>query len=62
MSSLLIPILVLEKIDKRRRAFFWAGHEICSGAQCLVAWEKTCTPKNNAGLGVKNLKLHASEI
>jgi hypothetical protein len=23
----------------------------------LGGWEKTCTPKNNAGLGVKNLKL-----
>jgi hypothetical protein len=37
MASLLILMLIIEKIDRKRRAFFWAGEEACSGAQCLVA-------------------------
>jgi hypothetical protein len=32
MAALLLPILILQKIDKKRRAFFWAGDNQCSGA------------------------------
>jgi hypothetical protein len=60
MSSLLLPILIIQKIDKRRRTFFWSDDEHCTGAQCLVAWERVCTPKDCGGLGVKNL--HAQNI
>jgi hypothetical protein len=38
MSSFLLPKSIIKLIDKRRRAFFWAAGESCSGAQCLVAW------------------------
>ena len=55
MSSLAIPISIIKAIDSKRRAFFWAADDTCSGAQCLVAWDKACTPKNVGGLGVKNL-------
>jgi hypothetical protein len=57
MASLLIPLLIIEKIDKRRRAFFWEGEDTVSGSQCLVAWSRACLPKKMAGLGIKNLHL-----
>jgi hypothetical protein len=38
MASLLIPILIIEKLDRKRRIL--AGDDACSGAKCLVAWEK----------------------
>jgi hypothetical protein len=56
MSSFLIPISVITTIDARRRAFFWAAEETCTGAQCLVAWDKLCVPTSRGGLGAKNLK------
>jgi hypothetical protein len=55
MSSFLIPMSVLKAIDARRRAFFWAAEETCTGAQCLVAWDKLCVPTSRGGLGVKYL-------
>lgn len=55
---LLLPILIIQKIDKKKgRDFFWVGDDTCSGAQCLVACERVCSPKENGGLGVKNLYL-----
>ena len=55
MSSILLPASVIHAIDSKRRAFFWAADDTCTGAQCLVAWDRTCTPKTMGGLGVKNL-------
>jgi hypothetical protein len=52
MASLLLPILILQKIDKKRKSFFWAGDDHCTGAQCLVSWDSA---KHSGGLGVKNL-------
>lgn len=56
MSSFLIPASVLKTIDARRRAFFWTAEETCTGSQCLIAWDKLCTPTTRGGLGAKNLK------
>ncbi|CAL5081713.1 unnamed protein product, partial [Urochloa decumbens] len=55
MSSLPLPPTVLDALDARRRSFFWTGTDHCSGAQCLVAWEKVCLPREEGGLGVKDL-------
>ena len=55
MSSLLLPQGTLDALDKRRRAFLWAGDDHVSGAQCLVAWELACQPKELGGLGIKDL-------
>jgi hypothetical protein len=60
MSSIMLPMLILQLIDKRRRTFFWSDDDNCTGAQCLVAWERVCTPNDCGGLGVKNL--HAQNI
>jgi hypothetical protein len=55
MCSYLLPQGVLESIDKRRRAFFWTGKDSCSGARCLIAWDKVMLSKQEGGFGVKNL-------
>ncbi|CAM0876592.1 unnamed protein product [Alopecurus aequalis] len=57
MSSFLLPQGVLESIDKRRRAFFWTGSDTCSGARCLIAWEKACLCVQEGGLGMRDLRL-----
>jgi hypothetical protein len=55
MCSYLLPQGVLESIDKRRRAFFWTGKDSCSGARCLIAWDKVLLSKQEGGFGVKDL-------
>lgn len=45
MLCFALPVQVIEPIDKRRRTFFWSNDDTCSGAKCLVAWDKVCTPK-----------------
>jgi hypothetical protein len=45
MGAGLLPVGVLEAIDKRHRAFFWTGEETCNGGQCKVAWTDVCVPK-----------------
>jgi hypothetical protein len=53
MTSHLIPLLIIGKIDRKMRAFFWAEEDTCLGSQCLVAWTKACTQKIKGGLGIK---------
>ncbi|CAN6345376.1 unnamed protein product [Urochloa humidicola] len=55
MSVLSLPQGVLDAFDKRRRAFLWSGEDSVSGAQCLMAWEQACLPKEQGGLGIKNI-------
>ena len=47
----------IKQIDKRRRAFIWAGTEICSRGKCKVAWPVVCRPLELGGLGVIDLRL-----
>ena len=47
----------IEKYNKKRRSFFWTVEDTCTGAQCLVAWDRVCTSKSAGGLGVKNLEI-----
>ena len=56
LSAMMLPQGTIEELDKRRRAFLWSGESSTSGAQCLVAWERACLPKEHGGLGVKDLK------
>jgi hypothetical protein len=54
MSALQVPPDVIKQIDKRRRAFLWAGNKDTSSAKCLVAWQNVCTIKDLGGLGIKD--------
>jgi hypothetical protein len=55
MSVLLLPQGTIDAIDRRRRSFLWTGEDHAHGAQCLVAWKNVCQPKEQGGLGIKNL-------
>lgn len=57
MSALKLPLGTIEEIDKKRKAFLWTGDDSCSGARCLVAWDRVCQPKECGGLGIKDLRL-----
>lgn len=52
-----LPKLIVKQLDKRRRCFFWLDNDTCSGAKCLVAWDRVCFPKLAGGLGVKNIQV-----
>lgn len=54
MSALSIPPTIIKEIDKRRRAFMWAGQPNTSSAKCLVAWDNCCTTKDLGGIGIKD--------
>lgn len=47
----------VQQIDKRRRAFIWAGTETCDGGKCRLAWPAVCRPTDLGGLGVIDLRL-----
>jgi hypothetical protein len=47
----------IKEIDCRRRAFLWAGTDSVSDGRCKVAWPIVCTPKENGGLGILDLRI-----
>jgi hypothetical protein len=47
----------LRQIDKRRRAFLWAGTESVAGGKCRVAWRTVQAPLCYGGLGFPDLKI-----
>ena len=57
MSVFRLPKGILAKLDAICRSFFWKAEEKCSGAACLIAWKDVCLPKDQGGLGIKNLQL-----
>jgi len=46
----------IRQIDKRRRAFLWAGKDSVAGGRCKVAWVNVCKPPELGGLGVLDLR------
>ncbi|CAN6202116.1 unnamed protein product [Urochloa humidicola] len=60
MGAVLLPAGTVDALERRRRAFLWAGNQHATGAQCLVAWERVCLPKTDGGLGIRQLKTQNS--
>ena len=54
MSMFLLPKMVIEKLDKHRKRFFWQEHEGRKRYH-LVRWNRICRSKEKGGLGVKDL-------
>ena len=46
----------ISEIDRRRRAFVWAGTDKMSGDRCRVAWPVVCSPREVGGLGLPDLR------
>lgn len=57
-SVVALPVSILKTIESLCRNFLWKG---CDGSNekrgmTLVAWQKVCVPRNEGGLGVKQLR------
>jgi hypothetical protein len=60
MSMYLLPKIVIKRMDKGRREFFWQGGSLKKKYH-LVGWQKICKSKKKCGMGIKNLrKMNAS--
>lgn len=54
-SIFILPRKVVKEIEKLYRNFLWAGRYEKNG-MALVAWRDVCLPRNEGGLGVKQIK------
>lgn len=57
-----LPPALLKAIEGLRRVFLWNSADRVTGTKCLVAWSAVCRPKEEGGLGIKQLlaKKHLS--
>ena len=42
ITSLVLPVVVLKRIDALRWAFLWAGCDKVTGGKCKINWEQVC--------------------
>jgi hypothetical protein len=56
MCSLALPKTVIKRIDKFRKHCLWRRNNVNGRKPPKAAWELVCTPKEEGGLGVINLK------
>ena len=54
-SVFLLPKAVINDINKILRGFLWNQGDLVKGI-AKVAWDVICTPKDQGGLGIKNLQ------
>ncbi|KAL2235307.1 UNVERIFIED_CONTAM: hypothetical protein Sindi_1262900 [Sesamum indicum] len=52
-SAFILPKKVINEIEKRLRAFLWKG--TTNSGYAKVAWKDICRPKEEGGLGFKNI-------
>ena len=62
LTSLDIPVEILNVIDRLRRAYLWEGTDKVSGGSCKINWDLACKPKQFGGLGVLNLNKFAKAL
>ena len=58
MSCFKWPDRSIDAIDKIWRSFLWRGGKETLGGHCLVAWTTVILPKEQGGLGLRDLRLH----
>jgi hypothetical protein len=58
MSNILFTKKFISKLTSIIRNFWWTGvrEEANAKSRCLRAWKDICTPKNEGGLGIRNLQ------
>lgn len=56
MMALDIPVKTITDMEKICRGFLWCAQAQANGGQCIVAWDKVCSPKWAGGLGIPNLR------
>lgn len=55
MQTVDVPVSILNDMEKHMRSFFW--NEVTGEKHMhFLAWDKICKPKNQGGLGFKNLR------
>ncbi|GJN04994.1 hypothetical protein PR202_ga22584 [Eleusine coracana subsp. coracana] len=57
MCAMLLPLGFVDTYDAQRRAFLWSREQETSGASCVVAWDRVCLPKEQGGLGIRDIAL-----
>jgi hypothetical protein len=55
MSMFPIPALVAKRIEKIQRDFLWGGLND-EGKMHLVEWDKVCSPLDEGGLGIRDIR------
>ena len=53
-SVILLPVNVISEINRLLKEFFWNQGKSAKG-KCKVAWKDVCCPKDQGGLGLKDL-------
>lgn len=54
-SVFVLPIAVMDQIEKIFRQFLWKGPDLGKGG-AKVAWDEVCLPKDERGLGIRRLQ------
>jgi len=54
-SVFVIPMAVLDRIEQILRQFLWKGPTLGKGG-AKVSWEDVCLPREEGGLGIRNLR------
>jgi hypothetical protein len=55
MSTLKVPIAIINQIDHYMRYCLWRGGDLNAKKFPLAAWKMVCKPKRKGGLGVIKL-------
>ncbi|KAL0455529.1 UNVERIFIED_CONTAM: hypothetical protein Slati_0892100 [Sesamum latifolium] len=51
--AFIMPKGIIWEVEKRLRTFLWKGHS--GGGYAKVAWSHVCHPKEEGGLGIRNI-------
>ena len=55
-SVFILPKAVIREINKLLKRFLWCQGEVAKG-RAKVSWDNICKPKDQGGLGIKNLQI-----